>query len=511
MGDILTDEITQKNWSGDNVLLFSNLSFPMVRTKIGLSFKDPDIWRPGFMGVIHAIRRKTGIFINSSFFNNLIIISVLLNTLVLASDGLITNQNALNALSDLNLLFTVIFTIEMALKLFVFGLIGYMRDKINIMDAAIVILSLVEAIFLGGSSTGVKAFRTVRLFRTFRVIRVTKLLRSLAYMQVIIGVTVRALKKFMYIAIFLFLLLFIYTLLGMQIFGGNLDFADNTGPDRLRQNFNSFINSFMTVFQVMTQENWSDVLTLMLRSTINPLFSLVYLISWIFIGNYIFLNLFLAILLDEFTSEEVEEELQEIQDELGDDPYSLSNNMTTPNTPQATIPKGDQTPKTPHHGKEPATWSQAVKNEKKARMKGVKPAIFKGIKCQRSLYIFSKRNMFRRACYIIVKHKYFETVIFTAIVLSSIKLALDTFIPSENEELQSTTQSVDIAFNIFFAIESLLKIISFGFILDRNSYLRDTWSVLDFCIVVASLLDVIIQELDLKFLKVRTGVRILSK
>jgi len=72
-----------------------------------------------------------------------------------------------------------------------------MRDKINIMDAAIVILSLVEAIFLGGSSTGVKAFRTVRLFRTFRVIRVTKLLRSLAYMQVIIGVTVRALKKFM--------------------------------------------------------------------------------------------------------------------------------------------------------------------------------------------------------------------------------------------------------------------------------------------------------------------------
>jgi len=295
----------------------------------------------------------------------------------------------------------------------------------------------------------------------------------------------------------------------MQVFGGNLDFADNVGPDRLRQNFNSFINSFMTVFQVMTQENWSDVLTLMLRSTISPLISVVYLVSWIFIGNYIFLNLFLAILLDEFTSEEVEEELQEIQDEFGDDPYSLSN-MTTPGTPQTTTPKTKEpqtpraNPETPHHhGKGPSNWSQAVKNEKKARLKAMKPAMFEGIKCQRSLYIFSKRNFFRRGCYKIVKHKYFETVIFTAIVLSSIKLALDTFIPSDNDELQSITESVDVAFNIFFAIESAFKIVSFGFILDRNSYLRDTWSVLDFCIVVASMLDVIIQQLDLKFLKVR--------
>jgi len=34
----------------------------------------------------------------------------------------------------------------------------------------------------------------------------------------------------------------------------------------------------------------------------------IYLIAWIFIGNFILLNLFLAILLDSFIEEEEEEE-----------------------------------------------------------------------------------------------------------------------------------------------------------------------------------------------------------
>jgi hypothetical protein len=41
------------------------------------------------------------------------------------------------------------------------------------------------------------------------------------------------------------------------------------------------------------------------RSSQNKIISAIYLISWIFIGNYVLLNLFLAILLDGF-SEEVE-------------------------------------------------------------------------------------------------------------------------------------------------------------------------------------------------------------
>ena len=54
----------------------------------------------------------------------------------------------------------------------------------------------------------------------------------------------------------------------------------------------------------MTLENWQEILIACLRSSIFEGFTVFYLISWIFIGNYILLNLLLAILLDAFTNDE---------------------------------------------------------------------------------------------------------------------------------------------------------------------------------------------------------------
>ncbi len=92
--------------------------------------------------------------------------------------------------------------------------IGYTRDKMNIFDGVIVILSVFEMIFFTGNSA-LSAFRAVRIFRTFRVLRVTRLLRSLEYMSKIIDVVGRSIDSFVYIAIILFLFIFIYALLGM--------------------------------------------------------------------------------------------------------------------------------------------------------------------------------------------------------------------------------------------------------------------------------------------------------
>jgi hypothetical protein len=62
------------------------------------------------------------------------------------------------------------------------------------------------------------------------------------------------------------------------------------------------------VFQILTIENWGDIMNAMIRSSVGPWVSMIYLVSWIFIGNFSLLNLFLAILLDGFTGDELEEE-----------------------------------------------------------------------------------------------------------------------------------------------------------------------------------------------------------
>ena len=74
----------------------------------------------------------------------------------------------------------------MALKLLAFGPIGYIKDRMNIFDGSIVLLSIFEIIFFSGGSSAVSAFRSVRIIRTFRVLRVTRLLRGLEFMGKII-------------------------------------------------------------------------------------------------------------------------------------------------------------------------------------------------------------------------------------------------------------------------------------------------------------------------------------
>jgi|JI61114C2RNA_FD_contig_31_2820941_length_397_multi_2_in_0_out_0_1 hypothetical protein len=65
----------------------------------------------------------------------------------------------------------------------------------------------------------------------------------------------------------------------------------------------------------MTMENWNDILYLAMSSSQNIIISLIYLLFWIFFGNYIILNLFLAILLEGFTNVNIKQEMIEIQNE----------------------------------------------------------------------------------------------------------------------------------------------------------------------------------------------------
>lgn len=118
-------------------------------------------------------------------------------------------------------------------------------------------------------------------------------------MRVITQVIISTIEEFMYIFLLLILFNYIYALLGMQIFGGKF-LPDN--PTRMT--FDDFLSAYMSVFQVMTMENWNDILTSALRTDVNYALTLLYLISWIFIGNYVLLNLFLAILLNGFDSQD---------------------------------------------------------------------------------------------------------------------------------------------------------------------------------------------------------------
>ena len=89
----------------------------------------------------------------------------------------------------------------------------------------------------------------------------------------------------------------------------------------------------------------------------------------------------------------------------------------------------------------------------------------------------------------IVHDKKFDTFIIVLIMLSTLRLMIDTFIPS-NQKLDNTIfDSLDFVFNFFFYFEFILKCIADGFVLDEGAYLRDNWNKLDFIIVIVSSID----------------------
>jgi len=50
---------------------------------------------------------------------------------------------------------------------------------------------------------------------------------------------------------------------------------------------------------------------------------------------------------------------------------------------------------------------------------------------------------------------------------------------------------------VFYSFEMVIKIIALGFVLNKNSYLRNNWNILDFLVVVSSWLPVVIHALGI--------------
>ena len=294
-------------WSGQEVLTGCD---PYAAVYMTSYMSAARVWAHGSKGMFTYIRSMTRAVFTSGLMENFMNLLVMVNTIMLALDRYGQPDDEDTAMNTLNIVFTAIFTFELAAKLFGMGLVKYVNDPFNCLDGAVVIFSLIEIIFLNGQGA-LSAFRSLRILRTVRVLRVSRLLRSLRSMQMIIDVIGATIGSFAYIGILLMIFSFIYALFGMQFFGGAFNFSDG----KPRQNFDSFNNAFMTIYQVMTMENWQNVLYSCMRAQ-TPVIAAIYLITWIFIGNYILLNLFLAIMLDAFSSVDAEMEQEADSDEV---------------------------------------------------------------------------------------------------------------------------------------------------------------------------------------------------
>lgn len=74
------------------------------------------------------------------------LVLVILNTIIFCLDGLVAKPEILLMLEFLNVVFSILFIIEMVLKVTGIGIVKYLKDKMNMLDLVVVIISMVELI-----------------------------------------------------------------------------------------------------------------------------------------------------------------------------------------------------------------------------------------------------------------------------------------------------------------------------------------------------------------------------
>jgi len=437
-------------------------------------------------------RRTCRRIADSTAFSSAIMSLILFNTLTLALENLISE----GVLEDMNYVFTGIFALEMVIKLVGLGPRLYAQDGFNVFDGTIVVFSLVEiavskALGLDGAS--------VTLLRTFRLLRVLKLFKSMKSLRKILDTVMMSLRPILYIGILMLLFIWVFALLGMTLFGvsakvdaarGNW-FYEERGPfqGRLtRPNFSNFFNSIVTVFIVITGENWNEVMyaTVYHCGWLSPVFFVIVVVC----GKFITLNLFLAVLVDNFNRVNNNEIMNQRESRSAPSIRKLSKMVQDPLTKFCAACVSALCPGRSSSAVEEAEiYVPSPRGRTSGEIKKIVDTYgFTGS----SLFLFGKHNLLRSVVWKLIRHAYFEQFIFVLLAVSSLNLALDA--PSVSDpDAKEVLFAMDCVVTTIFTVEAMLKILALGFAMGPCSYCRDYWNVLDFFVVLTSILNILAQ------------------
>jgi hypothetical protein len=112
-----------------------------------------------------------------------------------------------------------------------------------------------------------------------------------------------------------------------------------------------------------------------------------------------------------------------------------------------------------------------------------------------SLGLFGAGSALRAAAFAAVHSVWFDRLVLSLVLASSLALALDSPGLDPSSRLKQALGVLDIAFVGCFALEALLKILAFGFVLNgERSYLRSWWNALDLLIVLLGFASLVVEQ-----------------
>lgn len=409
--------------------------------------------------------------------------------------GIPMDQSLASMLETGNTAFLYIFTSEAVMKIIGLGWGQYAADGFNLFDGFIVLMGYMEYLpfdTLPGGGGMISAFRIFRLARVF------KAAKYWPSMQAIVQTLIDTLPSLGYLTVVLFLLMFIAACTGMQLFG-------SCGiPYSFRSNFSDFGSAMLTVFQILTGEDWNTIMYMAVAHT-NYASILFFIITFI-VGGFVVLNLYLAILLSAFDCGEPPEFSMAWVGDIGASISAYFKKVAArkagrdleleidASSMQVVLSEMTRKTQRPFDDVTDAALDPTLSNkiatkevERHVQHRQRKNELIRKALTGKSCGCFSKHNRLRLQLARVVHTQRFDNFILLLIVISTLLLALES--PSLTEcgtncPLFVTMLYMDVVFTALFVVEMLMKIVVYGFISTKAAYLKDPWNVLDFVIVM---------------------------
>ena len=208
-----------------------------------------------------------------------------------------------------------LFALEAAMKMGARGrhFYRYFQDPWNVFDFTIVVLCFVPA-------TG----QFAAVFRLARVLRALRLVSVVPRLQLLVNTLLKGLPSMGYVAALLLLLVYVYGVMGVFLFQENDPF-----------HFGSLGASLLTLFQILTLDNWDDIFFPQMLGTdvhpapgepaagpvpvAQPVAAILYFVSFILVGTIIVLNLVLGVIINAMDEEKAGRERAQLSEAASSD------------------------------------------------------------------------------------------------------------------------------------------------------------------------------------------------
>ena len=158
----------------------------------------------------------------------------------------------------------------------------------------------------------------------FQIIRIYRVVLAVSLTRELIKKVLGNVSGLLNLIVFVFLITFLTAIFAVQIFRGQFPAMDND-DNPIHITFSDIYNGFIGMYQVLSSENWTQLLY---NSTQYDLIwnqawiGAIFFISWFILANFVVLNMFIAVIQENFDVSEDEKRLQQVkaflqQKELG--------------------------------------------------------------------------------------------------------------------------------------------------------------------------------------------------